>query len=404
VFPAKVEITYLLAGNNRRIRVITVGPQSRTTVDVESDVGEDQDVSAMVEADRPIVAERTMYFTYRGMWPGGTSIVGASNPGEDWFFGEGTTRDNAADGTYQEWLCIGNPNDRDAAVTLDYALESGGRKSVPLTVPAMSRVTRDVGLDVGRQHDVSVHLSSSVPVVAERPMYFNYRNKWTGGDDIMGLRYPALHHAFAEGCTYPWYDEWLTIWNPGSKAATVSVQYQVSGGLNGQQTLTVPPSGRVTASVNGAIGPNRDVSMVLDADVPVVAERSSYFDYQDVWPGGTVVTGSQGERQTFLYAEGTTRNNPDDGSFDEWITMVNPGDSTARATIHFMRSDGVEVIANQSLAPRSRTTLSANRILGENVDSSFVVEADREIAVERPMYFNYRDYITGGSDSTGYGL
>jgi hypothetical protein len=400
----KVHIIYLLAGDTRRTRDITLEPQSRTTVNVNSDVGKNKDVSAAVEADKPIVAERTMYFTYRGMWPGGTAILGAPHPGEDWYFGEGTTRDNPTDGTFQEWLCIGNPNETDASVTLDYTLEGGVKKSARLTVPAMSRVTRDVGLDVGKQHDVSVHVGSSLPVVAERPMYFNYRGKWTGGDDVLGLHYPAMHNVFAEGCTYPWYDEWLSIWNPGPTAASVSIAYKVSGGVNVQQSLTVPPSGRVTRSVNAAVGANRDVSAVVDSDVPVVAERSSYFDYQDAWPGGTVVTGSQGERGTFLYAEGTTRNNPSDGSFDEWITLVNPNDSAADATLLFMRSDGVRVIMDASLDANSRTTFSANQILGDNVDASLTVTADSNIAVERPMYFDYRNFITGGSDSAGYGL
>jgi Family of unknown function (DUF5719)/IPT/TIG domain len=404
IFSTKVRITYLLAGDTRRTRDITVEPQSRTTVNVVSDVGKNKDVSAMVDAEAPIVAERTMYFTYRGTWPGGTSVLGAPHPGEDWYFGEGTTRDNVTDGTFQEWLCLGNPNETDAAVTLDYTLEGGVKKSARVTVPAMSRVTRDVGLDVGKQHDVSVHVRSSLPVVAERPMYFNYKGKWTGGDDIVGLHYPAMHNVFAEGCTYPWYDEWLSIWNPGPTAATVTVQYKVSGGVNAQQTLSVPPSGRVTRSVNAAVGPNHDVSTVVDSDVPVVAERSSYFAYQNTWPGGTVVTGSQGERGTFLYAEGTTRDNPNDGSFDEWVTMVNPGDAASDVTMIFMRSDGVRVIKNATLAPNSRTTFSANQILGDNVDASLVVEASGEIAIERPMYFNYRDFITGGSDSTGYGL
>ena len=400
----KVKITYLLAGATTRTREITVDPQSRTTVNVNSDVGKNKDVSAMVEADSPIVAERTMYFTYRGMWPGGTAILGAANPGEDWFFGEGTTRDNATDGTFQEWLCIGNPNEESANVVVDYTLEGGVKKSARVTVPAMSRVTRDVALDVGKQHDVSVHVSSNIPVVAERPMYFNYANKWTGGDDVIGLHYPAMHNVFAEGATYPWYDEWLSVWNPGTTAATVTVQYQVAGGLSTRQSLTVPPSGRVTKSVNAAVGPNQDVSMVVDSDVPVVAERSSYFNYQDMWPGGTVVTGSQGARSTFLFAEGTTRNNPNDGSFDEWITMVNPGADAQDVIIFFMRSDGVRVIKTETLAPNSRTTLSANQILGENMDASMIVGAEGEVAVERPMYFNYRDFITGGSDSAGYGL
>jgi hypothetical protein len=34
-------------------------------------VGEGRDVSVSITSDRPIAAERPMYFDYQGMWPGG---------------------------------------------------------------------------------------------------------------------------------------------------------------------------------------------------------------------------------------------------------------------------------------------------------------------------------------------
>ncbi len=33
---------------------------------------------------------------------------------------------------------------------------------------------------------MSMRVFSPVPIVAERPMYFNYRGAWTGGHDVIG--------------------------------------------------------------------------------------------------------------------------------------------------------------------------------------------------------------------------
>ena len=69
---------------------------SRYTVDVNTEVGADQDVSCVVTSDQPIVAERPMYFNYHGKWTGGHDVVGAPAPATTFYFAEGTTRDNAA--------------------------------------------------------------------------------------------------------------------------------------------------------------------------------------------------------------------------------------------------------------------------------------------------------------------
>jgi hypothetical protein len=49
--------------------------------------------------------------------------------------------------------------------------------------------------------DSSLILQSSIPVVAERPMYFNYKGVWTGGHDVVGAPAAAGTWYFAEGYT-----------------------------------------------------------------------------------------------------------------------------------------------------------------------------------------------------------
>jgi len=44
-------------------------------------------------------------------------------------------------------------------------------------------------------------VSSSIPIITERPMYFNYKGAWTGGHDVVGALAPDTTWYFAEGYT-----------------------------------------------------------------------------------------------------------------------------------------------------------------------------------------------------------
>lgn len=53
----------------------TVSADSRLTVNVNQDAGPNQDISARVSSDNPMIVERPMYFDYNG-WTGGHDVVG----------------------------------------------------------------------------------------------------------------------------------------------------------------------------------------------------------------------------------------------------------------------------------------------------------------------------------------
>jgi hypothetical protein len=99
----------------------------------------------------------------------------------NWFFAEGCTLNN-----FDEYICIGNPGEENAHVTFRFLLESGNPVEYAVDIEAHKRSTVKVADIVGRNHDVSAQVSSDKPVVAERPMYFNY-NGWTGGHDVVGF-------------------------------------------------------------------------------------------------------------------------------------------------------------------------------------------------------------------------
>ncbi len=264
----------------------TVPAWKRYTINVNSVVGPEKDVAAKVESDQPIVAERPMYFSYRGEWDDGHIAPGVIAPREEWYFAEGTTRAG-----FEEWLCLANPNENEAAVKLTYHVVDGGEVEQEVSVPAMRRVTVPVNAVVGPDRDVAVTVRSTVPIVAERPMYFDYRGGWNGGHVSAGAA-PYEQWYFAEGTTRAGFEEWLCLLNPGEVSALVSVKYSFQDAGEQVQEFMLAPGQRFSIMVNEAVGPEKDVAVAVSSDQGVVAERSLYFSYHGVWDGGHNALGS----------------------------------------------------------------------------------------------------------------
>ncbi|MDY6796626.1 MAG: caspase family protein [Actinomycetota bacterium] len=168
-----------IAGDNL-VQEVSVPAKSRVTLNVADLIGDDKDVSTMVESKGgPINAERPMYFNYNGM-PGGHASPGLVIPSTTFFFAEGTTRAG-----FDQYLCLQNPNDEDSQATITYMLGTGENKTVEVVIPRRSRVTVRPIDTVGPEQDVSTSIESSVPIIAERPMYFR-KDGWIGGHCCLG--------------------------------------------------------------------------------------------------------------------------------------------------------------------------------------------------------------------------
>jgi hypothetical protein len=125
-------------------------------------------------------------------------------------------------------------------------------------------------------------------------MYFNYQGRIPGGHNVMGATAPGTSWYFAEGTTRSGFEEWLTLANPGDVDAVVTVEYMLGEGQgeNVTQDWEVPAHSRVTASVNQAVGADKDVSMHVTSDHAIVAERPMYFNYGGAaWSGGSCEVG-----------------------------------------------------------------------------------------------------------------
>jgi poly-gamma-glutamate capsule biosynthesis protein CapA/YwtB (metallophosphatase superfamily) len=390
-------LTFMLADGKTVRKDYTLKPGSRTTVDVGNEVPRGIDVSAKVEADDPVVAERPMYFRYNGTWTGGHDVVGATAPERTWYFAEGTCRPG-----FDPYICIQNPGGGDAAVKITYMLGNGKTVTGSLTVNGSSRSTVVVkhalgeGDDAAHDFSAKVETTNGATVVAERPMYFNYKGAWTGGHDVVGALAPQQTFYFAEGSCRPGFDPYICVQNPGAKSSKVRVTYMLGNGSVKVQPLLIAARSRYTVVVKQVLGEYDDTAHDFSASLQtldgtaVIAERPMYFSYKGGWTGGHDVVGAAAPAKEFYFAEGTCR-----PGFDSYICIQNPGAATATVTITYMLGDGSSRAQQVTVGANSRSTVFAKDTLGEANDSAHDFSArvtaagTAKIVVERPMYFNY---------------
>jgi poly-gamma-glutamate synthesis protein (capsule biosynthesis protein) len=279
--PASVEVSYILGvgqGENRT-ETIGMGPRSRFSLRVNDAVPPACDVSLRVSCEQPVIAERPVYFLYRGAWDGGHAALGSSQAFNNWYFAEGTTRAG-----FEEWICLLNPQASATLATLVFMHGGGELCRIEVVVPAERRHTIFVNEVVGPGMDVSCEVVSQAPLVAERPMYFTYNGRVCGGHICAGCTTPLSEALFAEGCTRGGFDEYLCILNPYPEPATIQASFMDATGEVIQDTFRMGGRSRLTLNVRDVVGPDRDVSVRLACDPPLVVERPMYFSYRGAMP------------------------------------------------------------------------------------------------------------------------
>jgi hypothetical protein len=452
-------IDYYLKGGVHQTGTANLVAGKVTVVDVNAAVGAGQEVSAKVTLPGPGVAERTIHFNIPGVWHGSTGIVGTTAPSTEWDFAEGSTLSIAGTLIFSEFLTLQNPNASAVSVTLNYFTDTGLTPTKTLTLAANSRTTVEVfhgdtsnvsncvangatascgvGPGIG---GVSVQVkSSTLPIIAERPFYVNNFTFGDGaisdGHDAFGANAPASTWNFAEGTTLGGFKEYLTLQNPGTTAATVSLNYFTDTGAHPVKTLTVNAHSRVTVEVfhgnattnvnpctpNGAtancgVGPSiAGVSVQVTSNQPIVAERPMYmvvnFGTGSV-AGAHVVVGATGLATLFGFAAASTLAGEND-----YLTIQNPGSTTAQVTITYY-ANASPVLKSFSVGPNSRVTVEVFRgSTTSNLTCSpsggtcgmgpglsplgIVLQSSQPILVEKPTY-NSTAAGYGATDTLGY--
>jgi hypothetical protein len=248
-----------------------------------------------------------MYFNYKpGVLNcnGGSDVMGALAPAPVFYFAEGTCRPG-----FDPYITIQNPGAVAAAVKITYMKGDGTTQIQALTVPANTRSTVIVKNALGEGNDAAHDFSSKVEctnkqsIIAERPMYFNYKPgvlNWNGGSDVVGALDPAAAFYFAEGTARPGFEPYLTIQNPGAAAAAVTITYMKGDGSTLAQNVTVAAHSRSTVTVKQTLGEGNTAAFDFSSKVActngqqIIVERPMYFNYAPGvlnWNGGSDVVG-----------------------------------------------------------------------------------------------------------------
>jgi len=309
---AKVKIDYMLGNGAVKTQEVDVAAHARKTVAAKDLLGtgndDAHDFSARVQTTNgtSIVVERPMYFSYlnaQGVQvTGGHDVVGAPTPAKNFYFAEGTCRNN-----FDPYICIQNPGQATSQVMITFMLGNGKVVQHRVDVPASSRRTVVVKQVLGHGDDSAHDFSARVQtingtrVIAERPMYFDYissaKVSITGGHDVIGALYPTGVFYFAEGTCRPDFDPYVCVQNPGGSDVEVVLTYMLGDGRSVKQVVTVARGSRYTVNVKDKLGSANDAAHDFSAKVAgspgeideIIVERPIYFNYRNV--AGARLTG-----------------------------------------------------------------------------------------------------------------
>jgi hypothetical protein len=322
-----------------------------------------------------------------------------------WYFAEGYTGSS-----FTEFLTLENPNASSNTATVQYFLGSGAPLTKQYTLAANSRTTLVVNQEVGANQSVSIVVTGSLPLVAERPMYFTYTGlagfTIPGGTDVLGATQLGQQFDFGYintlNSTTVGNDPYLTFLNPNSSPMNVTIDYfAAAGGAPIVRTHSFAANSRGTVNIRTQENlPQGSYSALVSLDVPGLVERPYYLkDAVTGYTGAADVVGVSTPQTDWYFAEGYTNTN-----FSERYYLSNPNPSqSASATVTFFLSNGTTQSTTVSIPAGGQVMVDANALLGNNVNNSAHVSASLPILAERFMSFSFpgATAIPGATDVLG---
>lgn len=182
---AQATVTFLKSDGSTTPVTVSIAPGALQIVSAASVIGSNAvNNSASVTSDQPIIAERFQSFNFNGI-PGASDVIGTAQPGYWYGFAEGYTGSG-----FSEYLTLENPSQTATAyVAITYLPTNGSAPTQQVVqIAPHSRYTINTSSKMKSQ-SFSMVVESGLPIVAERPMYFNYNNSGqTGGSDVVGYQ------------------------------------------------------------------------------------------------------------------------------------------------------------------------------------------------------------------------
>jgi hypothetical protein len=211
-----------------------------------------------------------------------------------------------------------------------------------------------------------------------------------GGTAVEGARTRWL---FAEG-SQGFFDTFVLLANANDAPATVTLTFLTEFAGTVVVNRTVPAKTRQnvwTREVPQLVG--KSFSIVVDSDLPIIAERAMYFPASgQVDPGGRrefegghETAGVSEPATSWFHSEGAT------GSFfDMYILIGNANSVAANVTMTYLLETGETIVRQRVIAPNARLTVFVDgedaRLAAGRAVSTTVV-SDVPVISERAMYW-----------------
>jgi streptogramin lyase len=429
-----LQYLYVLDGSSnpqKKLVTVNVPAASRVTEAIHSDLGIDwtqtpaASLATIVNATNcnGIVAERPEYFVnYHGI-SSGTDVLGVTHLNTSFYFADVPTSSQMT-----SYLSILNPNNAQATVTATY-FANGHQVGVQnVTVPANARGTLAPN-NLSLPTDVAAVVTSTAPVMVERPTYFSNVFGVNGAADVVGSQTLASDWLFAEGFTGSGYQENLSIANldPKGVPATVQITLKSQSGATNTTTINVPAFSQDVWNVNAAnvfTGSTPEVSIeVKSTGGNIVAQRVLFFYYQHTINGNLTqaqgvsdvvgLPGSTTIPSIYSFAEGYSN-----FGYNEWLTVQDPTATDEVITVTLVNGKGVAINRSYTIKANTRSTLDVSSLVRQfmaqpgddhrGYEVSMVVQSagNAPFVAERPEYWNtfgVGAFTTqGGSDIVGY--
>jgi hypothetical protein len=291
--PVTVTVTFMLESGAPVSRVYEVGALARRTLafnDVPALAG--RSFGMIVDATLPIAVERTTYLDAPRERQGGHSSAGVPFPSTQWYFAEGSNWK-----IFQSYMLLLNPGSTAANVRIEYHTMTGTHFATSHVVGPKSRLTVDTLAAEPRldgQH-FWMAVTSDQPIAAERSMYWDRgAASLSEGHNSHGVIEPSRRWSTGDARVGgpQEFSTFVLVGNPSPDPANLTITIKRDSGADIVSTLRLAPLGRDTINVNTAVPElsNESFWLLIDSDVPIVAERSQYWGPQGSrgsWSGGT---------------------------------------------------------------------------------------------------------------------
>lgn len=405
------DVTFRTTGSITTPFPITLPAHSRLTIRVADHVPNEYSVSTQVNTSAPVVAERSMYWNSHLV--GETATAGSPQPyemrgghanlgvplesvegrvGTRQYFAEGATAEG-----FDTWILLCNVHNVNATAHLRYMTESGVAAQEDVAVPANTRQTVNVDKAVPNSFNVGTEVTSDSVLVAERATYWSSlagapAAESNDGSSTGGSEVSETEWFLPEGSTGVGFDTYIMLLNPQSQPAQVQVTFMDKNGVVDQTTKTVDAESRETVTMSKYAPNNWEVATSVVSDVPVVAERTMYWDKRaapNAWSmrAGHSTTGSIRQSSEWLVPEGSTGI-----GFDSWVLVSNTGTEERDVHVTFMNPGGVVAEDDLKVGAKSRLTIHVIDYVPNDFSVSTLVQASGDVIVERAMYWDRREW------------